>query len=308
MTVVRGQFDDLLRPGARKVFIDDYNELPAIYPGIFNVDTSGKAYEDDLVVTGMPIAVKRPEGTPIAMDRPRFRGKVRYIHTGFGLGYEITREAVEDDVYGALNSQGAANLARSMRESEEVTAHAVLNGAFTTILTYDGVSLINTAHTGVGSLTFTNRPNPEVDLSTTALKGSLERFMDLRTDRDLKVNMMPSTVLVSIFGWFQALEVLQTQFVTTTLAADGIESERAVNVISRQGLTPMKSQYLTDADAWFTLVSKTQKSYPLQYFWRSTPQDVSGFEGREQISWFGILARNSAGSTDWRGIDGSTGI
>jgi hypothetical protein len=308
MTVVRGQFDDLLRPGARKVFIDDYNELPAIYPGIFNVDTSGKAYEDDLVVTGMPIAVKRPEGTPIAMDRPRFRGKVRYIHTGFGLGYEITREAVEDDVYGALNSQGAANLARSMRESEEVTAHAVLNGAFTTILTYDGVSLINTAHTGVGSLTFTNRPNPEVDLSTTALKGSLERFMDLRTDRDLKVNMMPSTVLVSIFGWFQALEVLQTQIVTTTLAADGIESLEAVNVISRQGLTPMKSQYLTDADAWFTLVSKNSRSYPLQYFWRSTPQDVSGFEGREQISWFGILARNSAGSTDWRGIDGSTGI
>ena len=307
MTVVRGQFDNLLRPGARKVFIDDYNELPAIYPGIFNVDTSNQAYEDDLVITGMPIAVKRPEGTPIAMDRPKFRGKVRYIHTGFGLGYEITREAVEDDVYGALNSQGAANLARSMREAEEVTAHAVLNGAFSTVLTYDGVSLINIAHTGVGSLTFTNRADPDVDMSTTALKNSLERFMDLRTDRDLKINLMPTNVLVSIFGWFQALEILQTRVVTTTFAADGIESLEASNVVSRQGLIPMKSQYLTDADAWFTLIPKNSRSYPLQFFWRSTPDDVSGFEAREQISWFGIIARMSAGSTDWRGIDGASG-
>ncbi len=308
MTVVRDQFDHLLRPGARKVFVDDYNELPAIYPGIFNVDTSGKAFEDDLVITGLPIALKRPEGAPIAMDRPKFRGRVRYIHSGFGLGYEITREAVEDDVYGVLNSQGAASLASSMRESEEVTAHSVLNGAFTTVLTYDGISLVNVAHTGVGSLTFANRPNPEIDLSTVALKASLERFMDLRTDRDIKINMMPANVLVPFQNWWTALEVLQTQLVTTTQAADGVESDKAVNVISRQGLTPMKSQYLTDPDSWFTLISKGPKNYPLQWYWRSKPQDVSGFEGREQISWFGIIARFTAGATEWRGIDGSTGI
>ncbi len=307
MAVVRGQFDELLQPGARKVFVDDYNELPAIYPGLFAVDTSGKAFEDDLVITGMPIALKRPEGTPIAMDRPKFRGKVRYIHTGFGLGYEITREAVEDDVYGALNSQGAANLARSMREAEEVTAHAVINGAFTTVQSYDGVSLIDTAHLGVGTLTFTNQPAAPADLSTTALKGSFERFMDLRTDRDLKINIMPSVLLTSIFAWFTALEVTQSQFTTTTLATDGIESDRTVNVAGNQGLVPMKSQYITDPDAWFNLVSKGSRSYPLNFFWRSKPQDVSGFDAREQTAWFGIIARLSAGATEWRGIDGSAG-
>ncbi len=308
MAVVRGQFDELLQPGARKVFVDEYDELPAIYPGIFNVDTSGKAFEDELVITGMPVAVKRPEGTPIAMDRPKFRGKVRYIHTGFGLGYEITREAVEDDVYAALNSQGAANLARSMREAEEITAHTVLNSAFTTILTYDGVALISTAHLGVGSLTFTNRPSPDVDLSTTALKGSLERFMDLRTDRDLKISLMPANLLVSIFNWWTALEVTGSQFTTTTLATDGIESDRTINVMSMQGLVPMKSQYITDVDAWYTVMSKNARRYPLQYFWRSTPDDVSGFDAREQTAWFGIVARLSSGATTWRGIDGSPGI
>ena len=308
MAVVRGQFDELLQPGARKVFVDEYDELPAIYPGIFNVDTSGKAFEDELVITGMPVAVKRPEGTPIAMDRPKFRGKVRYIHTGFGLGYEITREAVEDDVYAALNSQGAANLARSMREAEEITAHTVLNSAFTTILTYDGIALISTAHLGVGSLTFTNRPSPDVDLSTTALKGSLERFMDLRTDRDLKISLMPANLLVSIFNWWTALEVTGSQFTTTTLATDGIESDRTINVMSMQGLVPMKSQYITDVDAWYTVMSKNARRYPLQYFWRSTPDDVSGFDAREQTAWFGIVARLSSGATTWRGIDGSPGI
>jgi hypothetical protein len=307
MTVVREQFDQLLVPGARKVFVDDYNELPAIYPGLFQVDTSGRAFEDDLVITGLPIAPKRPEGTPIAMDRPKFRGKVRYIHAGFGLGYEITREAVEDDVYGALNSQGASNLARSMRETEEVTAHAVINGSFTTTLTYDGVALVSTAHVGVGGLTFSNRADPDADLSTTSMKASLERFMDLRTDRDLKINVMPAVTLTSIFNYWSALEVLQTQFVTTTLATEGIESEHTVNVLTKQGLVPMKSQYITDANAWWNIVPKSARSYPLQFYWRSSPMDVSGFEAREQISWFGIIARLSAGATQWRGIDGSSG-
>lgn len=307
MAVVRGQFDYLLTPGARKVFIDDYSELPAIYPGLFNVDTSGKAYEDDLVATGMPIAVSRPEGTPIAMDRPVFRARVRYLHTGFGLGYEITREAVKDDVYGALNSQGAANLARSMREAEEVTAHAVINNSFGTQLAYDGVALVSASHVGVGAVTGTNRPGSDVDVSTAALKTSLERFMDLRTDRDLKVSIMPSTLLVPIQGWFTALEILQTQFVTTTLAADGIESDRTINQSSKMNLTPMKSQYITDADAWWTIVSKGAKNYPLNFFWRDRPEDVQGFDGREQVAWFGILARFSVGATEWRGIDGSSG-
>ena len=307
MPVVRGQFDHYLRPGARKVFVDDYNELPAIYPTIFNIETSGKAYVDDLVATGMPIAVDRPEGNPIAMDRPKFRARVRYLHTGFGLGYEITREAVRDDVYGALNSKSAANLARSMREAEEVTAHAVLNNAFTTQLAYDGVALISTAHLGVDALTFTNRPAADADLSTTTLKGSLERFFDLRTDRDLKVNIMPTKVLVPIQVWFNALEILQTQVITTTLAVEGVESTRADNVISRQGLVPHKSQYLTDVDAWFTMVDTGARSYPLNFFWRDKPEDVGGFDAREQIAWFGIIARFVAGATEWRGIDGSTG-
>lgn len=310
MPVVRGQFHNLLVPGAKKVFIDDYNELPAIYPSIFDVDTSGRAFEDDLVMTGLPAAVEKPEGEPIAFDRPKFRGKVRYIHGGFGLGYEITREAVDDDLYGALNSQGAGNLARSMRETEEITAHAVINGVFTTIQGYDEVSLVNVSHPGVGAITNSNRPAADEDLSVAALKDSSERMMNLETDRGLKINVMASTLLVPVGNWYVALELLQTEFRTlATASGDPMDSERGVNVAasSKMGLMPVKSQYITDQNSWLTLVSKGSRSYPFKFYWRVKPEDAAGTDERAKVAWFGIYARMSAGATTWRGVDGSPG-
>jgi hypothetical protein len=299
MPAVRGNFEALITPGAKKAYMDEYNELPAIYPSLLNVETSSQAFEDDLVLTGLPIAVSRAEGTPIPMDRPVFRGRVRYIHTGYGLGYEITREAVEDDLYGKISKPGSQNLARSMREAEEVSAHGLFNNAFTTVQAYDGVSLLNTAHPGVGlNVTFANRPVAAVDLSVPALQASLERFMLLRNDRSLRINMMPTTLLVSVFDWWLAREILESKFEPTT-------NLNRVNVVEGI-LTPVKSPYLTDPDAWFVMAPKGV--HKLKMYWRRKPDPVSGFDGRNEVSWFGITARWSNGATDWRGIDGSEGV
>lgn len=300
MPIVRGQFDDLIAPGARKVYVDEYNELPAIYPSWINIDTSGRAFEDDLVMTGLPIAVSKPEGEPIAFDRPKFRGRVRYVHSGFGLGYEITREAVEDDLYGALNSQGATNLARSMREAEEVSAHSVLNNAFSTVMAYDGVPLISTAHPGVGGLTFANRPAVDEDLSVAALKSQSERFMLMQNDRGLRIVMAASILLVPVQNWWNAVEILGAEF-----NPSGPMGAETPNSTQKMGLTPMRSPYLTDPDAWYTLAAKG--THKLNFLWRRQPDPANGYDARAQISWFGITARWSAGATDWRGIDGSPG-
>jgi hypothetical protein len=301
MTVVRGQFDQLIAPGARKVFVDEYNELPAVYPTWMTIDTSGRAFEDDLVMTGLPIAVSKGEGEPIAFDRPKFRGRVRYVHSGFGLGYEITREAVEDDVYGALNSQGATNLARSMREAEEVSAHSVLNNSFSSVLTYDGVPLVSTAHTGVGGLTFANRPAVDEDLSVAALKSSSERFMLMTTDRGLRIRMSASILMTAAQGWWNAVEILGTAFNN----APNTGTNETPNVVQKMGLTPMMSPYITDPDAWWVFGAKGQ--HKMRFYWRRQPDPESGYEGRTGISWFGITARWSSGATDWRGVDGSSG-
>lgn len=299
MTIVRGNFDELLAPGARKVYVDEYNELTAVYPDWINIDTSGRAFEDDLVMTGLPVAVSKGEGEPIAFDRPRFRGRVRYVHSGYGLGYEITREAVEDDVYGAINSQGATNLARSMREAEEISAHSVLNGAFSTILTYDGVPLISTAHQGVG-FTMANRPAVDEDLSVAALKSASERHMLMTTDRGLRIRMSFATLLVPVQNWWNAVEILGAEF----NPAGGMGDETP-NVTKQMGLSPKQSPYITDPDSWYLLAPKGVHS--LQFLWRRQPDTLSGTDQRAGIAWFGTTARWSAGATDWRGIDGSPG-
>ena len=307
MPVVRGAFAPLLVPGARKVFVDDYNELPADYPQVFNVETSSKAFEDDLVMTGLPIAVYKPEGEEIAFDRPVFRGKVRYLHAGYGLGYEITQEAVEDDQYAALNSQGATNLARSVREAESVSAWNILNNSFSTVIVYDGQPLISAAHTGVGGFTFSNTPAAPEDLSTSALKSSSERFFNMRNDRGLHVSLMASNLIVPVGNWWIAQEILGTQVVLGGPAGEtgSIISDDVVNVVTSMGLVPMKSPYITDQDAWWVTAPKSQ--HKMNFFWRRTPQDVSGDDLRAGLAWFGITARWSTGATDWRGVDGSEG-
>lgn len=301
MPVVRGQFHQFLAPGARKVFTNDYNELPAYYPEIFNVETSSRAFEEDLVMAGMPVAVAKPEGEPIAFDRPKFRGKVRYVHTGYGLGYEITREAVEDDLYGAINNQGATNLSRSMREAEEVTAHSVLNGAFDVVTAYDGVPLISHNHPGVGGTTFSNRPDPDVDLSVAALKAAMEDFMLMRNDRGLRVNMAPSQLIVPVQNWWNANEILGAQFLS-----EGSQGQYTPNMTQQMGLSPYKTPYLLLPNSWYLTVPKAQHS--LMFFWRRQPDPVSGTDERAGLAWWGITGRWSAGVTRWQGIYGSPGI
>jgi|SRR5690606_22081745 len=298
MVIVRGAFDEYLAPGARGVFVDEYKELPAEYPGIFNVETSSRAYEDDLVATGLGIATSKPEGEEIPMDRPHFRGRVRYIHGGYGLGYEVTREAMEDDLYNAIVRPSSVNLARSMREAEEVSAWSIINGAFSSTQAYDGVPLISTAHPGVHGVTLANRPAVDVDLSYTAIQGGLERFFNLKTDRGMRISMAPGILLTSVQGWWLARELLGGEFKPLT-------DENTINVLRDQGLTPQFSRYLTDPDAWFLIAPKNM--HKLKFYWRRRPTFENGYEGRTGISWFGVTARWSAGATDWRGIDGSAG-
>lgn len=301
MAVVRGAFDELITPGARKVFIDEYEELPAIYPQWINIDTTGRAFEDELVMTGLGIAVSKPEGEPIAFDRPRMRGKVRYMNSGFGLGYEVTREAVEDDLYGAITAQGSTNLSRSMREAEEVSAHSLLNNAFSSVMAYDGVPLISTAHTSTGTTTYANRPAVDEDLSVAALKSGSERFMLMQTDRGLRIVMAPSILMVPVQNWYTALEILGAEYNPT-----GAMGQYTPNTVpQKMGLTPMMSPYITDPDCWFLMAAKGK--HTLKRFWRRQPDDESGYDGRRQISWFGVTARWGDGVRDWRGIDGSPG-
>lgn len=297
MTIVRGAFADLLQRTANKVYVDEYNMLESEYDTYFNIDTSGKAFEDELVMTGLGVAVEKPEGEPIFFDRPKFRGSVRFIHSTFGLGYEITREAVEDDLFGALTSKGSTNLALSMREAEEVTAVAIFNLAFTTVQAYDGVALISDSHPNVDGTTQTNLGNE--DISVAALKTAFENFTSLTTDRGMHISLMPNMLVTGPSNWWTVQEILGAPYLS-----QGGQGQYTPNVTAKMGLTPYMYIHLSDPDAWY-LMKKDPKG--AKFYWRRKPDPTSGDDLRAQIAWYGITARFSAGVIDWRWIYGSAG-
>lgn len=298
MPVVRGSFNKQLAPGARKALADEYKELPSHYTQIFNINPSKRATEEDLVSTGLPVAVEKAEAADVSLDRPYHRGSVVYRHTTYGLGYEVSQEVVEDDLYRVVAAPSSRFLARSMRETEEVQAHAILNNAFTTQQSYDGVALISASHTTVGGTTLANRPSADVDLSVTALQASVERFMLLRTDRLLRLRMMPALLYVHVTNFWLANEILRSEFKPFT-------ANNEINVLRQMGMTPLATPYITDTDSWYTMAPKGQHS--LNFFWRRKPMFDDDYIKKSQVALFMLTARLSAGATDWRGIDGSTG-
>lgn len=304
MAVTRDNYNELMRPGARKVFVDEYDELPAIYPLVTNIESSTQAFEDEHVTTGLPRALRRPEGEPIPFDRPYYRGKVRYTHTGYGLGYEVVEEAFDDEQYGVLSAQGSTNLARSLRETEEIVNHRVFNLGGTTFQTYDGAPLFSTTHQGVGGLEFSNTPGSATELSVTALKAAMENYMKMQNDRGLRIMMRPRHLFVPVENWWTAREILGTQFRTlSTDDDDAMNSEYGLNVTQEMGLTPIQSPFLLDEDSWFLLPDKGR--HHIRMYWRKAPMPVDDFDKRNRFAWFGIIARFSHGVTDWRGLYGN---
>lgn len=298
MAVARGNWAEWVAPGARKAFHDEYPELKAQYPMIFNILTSKRAFEEELVSAGFGTAGLKPELQDVPMDRPLPVGQIRFTHLTFGLGFEISREMVEDDLYAVTSKMSSRDLARSLRDAEERNAASVLNLAFTTQQAYDGVSLINTAHPIVGGGTQSNRPAADTDLSVTALQAAMEHFMDMENERGLKIDMNPQLVVVRPEYFWLVNEILGSEFKPFT-------ANNEINVLRSQGLTPFIYRYLTDTDAWFVLAEKSM--HKLIFNWRRKPMFEDDFEKKPSKAFFMATERFSQGASDWRGIYGSTG-
>lgn len=299
MPAVRSEWPDHLVPGARRSFASEYKELPAEYPRYFNIESSSRAFEEDLVSTGLGTAALKPETVKIALDKPVPRGKVRYTHVTFGLGYEVSEELKEDELYAAVVPPSSRFLARAMRDTEETQAAAVFNNAFTSQQAYDGVSLIDVAHTTQGAGTLANQPATDIDLSVAALQAGMERFMLLKDDRGLRISLTAAQVVHHPVNYWLAREILGSDKKPFT-------ANNEPNVLGKEGLVPSTYKYLTDTDSWYLLAAMGQ--HQLNFFWRRNPRMGDDFDKTAMVLAMFISARFSHGSTDWRGIDGSTGI
>jgi hypothetical protein len=293
-----GGFAELLAPGLWRVLFNEINRQPNQWVGVFHTDTSKRAYEEDLKVAGLESMVTKPEGEPITFTTPIIGSKLRYTHSSYGLGFRITREMWDDDLYSIMNKM-AAELGVSSSYKIEVDAWSVLNNAFSASFTgLDGLALCHIAHTRLdGGATIGNKPTTDVDFSYTAYQAGLDHFNQLKDDRGRPIVMMPSLLVIDpAFQWI-AKEILQSEYKPYT-------ANNEINPLRGDGVTDwIGVRYLTDPDSWFLLAN----NHDCRFWWRVRPETAEADDFLTGDALYKIYARYSKGFSEWRGVYGSSG-
>ena len=295
MATQSSNFAALRDPGLRLIYGDAYGEYPEEYSKIFDVQSSQRAYEDALSMSGFGVVPVKAEGKSVSYDDPIQGPTRRQTHVTYGKGFIVTREMHEDDLYKKMNALPKA-LARSVRITIEQIASDILNNGFTTTLTVDGLSLFNASHTLLGGGTFANRPTIAADLDMTSLEQAIIDVAAFVDERGLLVYAKGKQLIVPPALDWQSKRLIKSP-------DDPETANRSINPAAGS-LTPMTLHYLTDPDAWFV---NTDVPNGLIFYWRRRPE--FGFDNdsdSENAKWKTTL-RFSAGADDPRAMYASPG-
>lgn len=297
----RALFYKELQEGLNTVFGLTYKRHPELWRRLFEVLTSNKAFEEEVLNVGLKIAPSKDEGSAVAYDQGADSYTARYDHVTFALAFAISEEAEEDNLYGSLGARYSKALANSIQEKKEVEAHAVYNNAFSaSFLGGDGVSLLNTGHPLFGGGTLSNKLATPADLAEASLEDALNQISLWTDDRGLQLNIMAKCLVVPTNLRFTAWRLLQSEKRPAT-------NDNDINAINYSGMFPggtMVTPYLTDTDGWFIL---TDCDDALKSFERKKVQ--RGMEGDFETGNVRYKARfrQSWGWSNWRGLFGSEG-
>lgn len=301
MSMNRADFRKQLQEGLNVVFGLEYKRYPEEYREIFDTDTSTKAFEEDVLLTGFGGAPVKPEGAGVAYDQGRESYVARYVHETIALAFAITEEAEEDGLYGSLGNKFSRALARSLQHSKEVKGANILNNGFTAgaFAGGDGVALFSAAHpmiSGLGSNTLAIAS----DLAEASLEQAALDVADFTDDRGIPLAAQIVKLLIPTELQFVATRLLMSPYRTNT----GDNDVNALYTLGTVGSGFAVNHRLTDPDAWYL---KTDVPDGLKHFVR---KKVSrGLEGDFETGNLRYKARErySFGWSDWRGAFGSPG-
>lgn len=298
--ITSSSFAKLLWPGLNSVYGKEYNDYPVEWEQLFEKNTSDRAYEEDLGLSSFGLAAVKAEGAPIQYDTERQGFTSRYNHVVYALGFIITREIYEDDLYGKVGAQKAKALARSMRQTKEINGANIYNRAFTAGYTGgDGSTLVASDHANVAGGTWSNKIATASDLSEAALEQAVIDIAGFRDDRGLLIAAKPEKLVIPYQQQFEAHRILGANGRVGTDFNDP-------NAIKDMSLFKdvVVNHYLTDSDAWFIL---TNVKDGLKYFERRADQFEMDNDFDTENAKFKATARYSFGWSDPRAIYGSAG-
>lgn len=298
MTMVRGAFSYLLAPGYRKVVFETYKERPIEGRALVNMGTSKRAYEEDFPIAGFGTLVTKAEGASVTYQDALQGTAKRYTWSTYALGFRITQEMMEDDLYGVMGNRMSKALGRSARNNMEIVLHAPYNNAFSTSFNgfVSGEALCSTSHALIRGGTAANRPAVDTDFDLLSLQAAYENFHGLVDESGLPVVYLPRMVVHSIGDYWMVNQVLKTQNLPGG-------NQNDVNQVAKEGIQPHLSHYLTDTDAWFVLGD----NHDVNYFDRRAATFTNSDDFHTGDALYKLTRRNGSGFGDWRGVYGSQG-
>ena len=287
---------------SRLPFIDEimflnFDAVDLVYPEIFTVRDSRRAFEDITGLTGFGLFSEKNEGEKVDYDSLQQAFDKRFIHLTYGKGFQISKEAMDDDIDGAITDAGPA-LAQAAQVSIETQIWAVFNNSFGSEQTPDGVSLFDASHVIVDGPVFSNLITG--DLSQENLEAANNIFGSMVNERNLLIQAQPEILLIPFELQYLAAELLDSQLRSDT-------SNNAVNAVhsSRLGIRPVVSKYLTSATNWFMGVRPG--AHRILVYWREQPDVDHTMDFETGNMKTKMTYRLSFGAADWRGWVGGNG-
>lgn len=298
--ITTSNFAKALWPGVNAWYGKEYSEYKPEWPALFEQNSSDRNFEEDVGVSSFGLAVTKSEGSAISYDTERQAFTTRYTHVVYALGFMISREIYEDDLYDIVGQRKAQGLAFSMRQTKEIVAANVYNNAFTSgYVGGDGSILAVSTHPNLAGGTWSNVPTAAVDLSEAALEQAVIDIAGWTNDRGLKIAVLPKSLIIPVNVWFDATRILKADKQPDTL-------NNNPNAIRTLGLVPevVVNHYLTDTDAWFL---RTNVKQGMKYFERWADRFEMDNDFDTENAKFKAIGRYSFGWTDPRGIYASQG-
>jgi hypothetical protein len=301
MAISRAQLLKELLPGLNALFGLEYAKYGEQHKEIYETETSERSFEEEVKLSGFSAAPVKAEGAAIAYDNAQEAFTARYTHETIALGFSITEEAVEDNLYDSLSSRYTKALARGMAYTKQVKAASILNTGFTPGVTYgDGVTLFSTQHPLISGGVNSNRPTTAADLNETSLENAVIQIAAWTDERGLLIAAKPKKLVVPPALQFVATRLLETELRVGTADND-------INAIKNNGSIPggyTVNNFLTDTNAWFLL---TDVPNGLKHFVRSPLANSMDGDFDTGNVRYKARERYSFGVSDPLGIYGSPG-
>jgi hypothetical protein len=248
MAISRAQLLKELLPGLNALFGMEYATYGQQHKEIYETETSERSFEEETKLSGFSAAPVKNEGSAIAYDNGQEAWTARYSHETIALGFSLTEEAIEDNLYDSLSARYTKALARAMAYTKEVKASAVLNNGFTSGYNGgDGVPLFSNAHPLVGGGTNSNIPSTPADLNETSLENAVIQIAAWTDERGLLIAAKPVKLVIPPALQFVATRLLETELRVGTADND-------INAIKNNGSISggyTVNNFLTDTNAWF---------------------------------------------------------